>query len=56
MTLKIKGITEVLKIIPGESIQLVIENSKLFYLMSKDILALDEDNVVLYEGDILNNS
>lgn len=56
MTLKIKGIVEILKIIPGESIQLVIENSQLFYSMSKDIISLDEENIVLYEGNILNNS
>lgn len=56
MTLKIKGIEEIMSIIPGESIQLVIENSNLFYSISKDLISLDEDDVILYENKILSNA
>lgn len=56
MTLKIKGIEEIMNIIPGEPIQLVIENSNLFYSISKDLISLDEDDVILYENKILSNA
>lgn len=56
MTLKIKGIEQILNIVPGEAIELIIENKKQFYNISKRMLELDEDEVVLFDSKILNNS
>ena len=54
MILNIKAIEESLEIIPGNSYELVLENPKIFYDISKDFKFLDTDNISLYELNVLS--
>lgn len=56
MILNIKGIEESLEIIPGSSYELVLENPKIFYDISKYFKFLDSDNISLYDLKVLNLS
>ncbi len=56
MILKLEGIEESIEIEPGEANELVIENTKLFYNLSKSIQNLDEEYFTLYDLKVLNNS
>lgn len=55
MTIKIKGVNTVIDISSITSYEVVIMNSKLFYQVGKELSLLDSDEIILYNGDIIDN-
>ena len=56
MILKIKNINERIEIIPGNSYEITIENSKMFFKILNELKLMDEDEIVLFDNKILDSS
>lgn len=56
MILKIKNINEQIEIIPGNSYEITIENSKMFFKILNELKLMDEDEIVLFDNKILDSS
>lgn len=55
MTIKISHYKKIFNIVSGNVYELVIENPREYYTLGKQIIDLDENSIILYDGEIKDN-